>query len=177
MKVPLFCMKLIRTTSRIGNPGPICARIFCVGILTMGSPERVPALSLTCPTMIPASFGHWLMPVNVLKSLWKLSGFRGLPSKMPFRNNVYESTPFLHEIDPDYLPDWQSGPGLCPVLFRRDTVRDIPKKSPYTLRPCPPAIPAPFGQWLMPVNVFKISLEIVWIPRITQQNAFPEQRA
>jgi hypothetical protein len=38
-------------------------------------------------------------------------------------------------------------------------------------------IPASFGHWLMPVNVFKISLEIARIPRITPQNAFPEQRA
>ena len=114
MKVSPFCMKLIRVNCRIGNPGLIWAWISFAGIPSGGSPGRIHAVSRSCPTTIPAPFGHWLMPVNVFRSLWKWPGFPGLSRIMPFRNSVYESTPFLHEIDPGELPDWQSGPDLCP---------------------------------------------------------------
>ena len=78
------------------------------------SPKKPSPFPRPCPTTIPAPFGHWLMPVNVFRSLWKWPGFRRLSRKMPFRNSVYEDTPFLYEIDPGQLPDWQSGPYLCP---------------------------------------------------------------
>jgi hypothetical protein len=135
--VSLFCMKLIRPTRRIDNPVPICALISFAGILSGGSPERVHTVSLLCPPTIPAPFGHWLMPVNVFRSLWKLPGLPGQSRIMPFRKRVYECTPFLHEIDPAQPPDWQSGPELSPDLSCRDTVRGIPGKSPYSLPPLP----------------------------------------
>jgi hypothetical protein len=63
------------------------------------------------------------------------------------------------------------------IESEKETRWDHPEKKPSPVpRPRPPAIPTLFGQWLMPVNVFKISLEIVRIPRITPQNASPEQR-
>ena len=62
-----------------------------------------------------------------------MPGFPGLSRKIPFWNSVYESTPFLHEIDPAYPPDWQSGPDMGLDIFRRDTVRGVPRKSPCSL--------------------------------------------
>ena len=123
MKVPPFCMKLIRPTCRIGNPGPFWAWISFANILSGGSPERVHTVPLLCPNTIPAPFGHGLMPVNVFRSLRKLPGSHGQSRILPFRNSVYESPPFLHEIDPAHPPDWQSGPDLCPDLPKWDTVR------------------------------------------------------
>ena len=123
MKVPPFCMKLIRPNCRIGNPGPFWAWISFANILSGGSPERVHTVPLLCPNTIPAPFGHGLMPVNVFRSLRKLPGSHGQSRILPFRNSVYESPPFLHEIDPAHPPDWQSGPDLCPDLPKWDTVR------------------------------------------------------
>jgi len=121
-----------------------------------GTPPKKPSpVPRPCPNTIPAPFGHWLMPVNVFRSLWKWPGFRRLSRKIPFRNSVYESPPVLHEIDPAHPPDWQSGPDMGLDIFRRDTVRGVPRKSPYRFPPCPNTIPAPFGHWLMPVNVFQ----------------------
>jgi hypothetical protein len=58
------------------------------------------------------------MPVNVFRALRKLPGFPDYRRITPFRKGVYESTPFLHEIDPGNLPDWQSGPVWDPDFLR-----------------------------------------------------------
>jgi len=116
MKVPPFCMKLIRPTRRIGNPGPIWAWISFAGIQS-GDPEKVSLrFPLPCPNTILAPFGFWLIPVNVFRSRWKQPGFPDYRIITPFRKHVYESTPVLHEIDPGHLPDWQSGPVSGPDL-------------------------------------------------------------
>ncbi len=141
-----------------------------------GWPSGVPLPTVEsrsrCPTTIPAPFGHWLMPVNVFRSLWKQPGFPDYRLIMPFRNSVYERTPFLHEIDPGRLPDWQSGPVSGVDFLCRDTVRRIPQGVPpvpasrFPL-PCPTTILALSGHWLMPVNV----LRSLW-----KQPGFPDYR-
>ena len=95
-----------------------------------GIPQRVPPVPPPCPNTILALFGYWLMPVNVFRSLWKQPGFPDYRHITPFRKHVYESPPFLHEIDPGHAPDWQAGPVFSVDFLCRDTVRGLPGMSP-----------------------------------------------
>src|SRR5512145_1805527 len=108
-------------------------------------------------------------------SLWKSPGSQNYPFILPFLNGLYENPPFLHEIDPELLPDWQSGPFSGMDFFLRDTGRGIPQGVP----PVHPLITntslPPFGRWLISVNVFRFSLEIARIPELPLYPAFSER--